>query len=159
MGQEPLAPPSVKGWDGGPTWINTATLLARFNYVNRIVKAAPPQSQPAMAPATMASTATAPTMTSVAPAATNPATLATFAAFTPDDIVRASGGFEVDRVLDTIARDAVQDDVTSDVRRTLEAYLESTGASVPVPLGPENYQEKIRGALALALNLPSNQLN
>jgi len=39
MGQEPLAPPSVKGWDGGPTWINTATLLARFNLVNKIVKA------------------------------------------------------------------------------------------------------------------------
>ena len=42
MGQEPLAPPSVKGWDGGPTWINTGTLLARFNYVNRVVKASPP---------------------------------------------------------------------------------------------------------------------
>jgi uncharacterized protein (DUF1800 family) len=39
MGQEPLAPPSVKGWDGGPTWINTATLLSRFNLVNKMVKA------------------------------------------------------------------------------------------------------------------------
>jgi hypothetical protein len=62
-------------------------------------------------------------------------------------------------VLATIARDAVQDDLTSDVRKTLADYLQSVGASVPVPLGPENYQEKIRGALALALNLPSNQLN
>ena len=44
MGQEPLAPPSVKGWDGGPAWINTATLLARFNYVNRIVRSAPPRA-------------------------------------------------------------------------------------------------------------------
>jgi uncharacterized protein (DUF1800 family) len=160
MGQEPMAPPSVKGWDGGPTWINTATLLARFNYVNRIVKAAPPREVPAAA-AQMAAGAVpmtagaAPMMAVAAPSAS----LATFAAFTPDDIVQQSGGLDVDRVLATIARDAVQDDVTSDVRRTLEAYLQSTGASVPVPLGPENYEEKIRGALALALNLPSNQLN
>ena len=37
MGQEPLLPPSVKGWDGGPSWINTSTLLARFNFVNGLI--------------------------------------------------------------------------------------------------------------------------
>ncbi|MBC7819209.1 MAG: DUF1800 family protein, partial [Planctomycetaceae bacterium] len=31
LGQELFAPPSVKGWDGGPAWLNTATLLARHN--------------------------------------------------------------------------------------------------------------------------------
>ena len=34
MGQDLLDPPSVKGWDGGPAWINTATLLARINFAN-----------------------------------------------------------------------------------------------------------------------------
>jgi hypothetical protein len=38
-------------------------------------------------------------------------------------------------------------------------YLDSKNATLPTPLGPENYQDKIRGALALVLNLPSNQLN
>jgi uncharacterized protein (DUF1800 family) len=155
MGQEPLAPPSVKGWDGGPTWINTATLLARFNYVNRIVKAAPPrpQTETSIAPAAMTSTA----MTSATPA---PApNLAIFPAFTPDDLVQQAGGLNAERVLAAIVGDAVQDDVTGDVRRTLMEYLQSAGASVPTPFGPENYQEKIRGALALTLNLPSNQLN
>ncbi len=146
MGQIPLAPPSVKGWDGGPAWVNTATLLARFNYVNRIVKASPPA-----APAMTAMTATVP------PAA--PVDLGTYAAFTPDDIVRQAGGMDVDRVMSAIARDAVQDDMTSDTRRTMIAFLESKNATLPTPLGPENYQEKIRGALALVLNLPSNQLN
>jgi hypothetical protein len=131
MGQEPLAPPSVKGWDGGPTWINTATLLARFNYVNRIVRAAPPQG-------------TAPP---------------TFPAFTPDTVVQQAGGLAAPGVLATIVSDAVQDDATSDVRRALMDYLQSANATLPTPFGPENYQEKIRGALALALNLPSNQLN
>jgi uncharacterized protein (DUF1800 family) len=31
MGQNILAPPSVKGWDGGRSWINTSTLFARQN--------------------------------------------------------------------------------------------------------------------------------
>jgi hypothetical protein len=31
LGQELFAPPNVKGWDGGLAWINTNTLLARYN--------------------------------------------------------------------------------------------------------------------------------
>ena len=31
MGQDLMQPPSVKGWDGGSSWINTATLFARQN--------------------------------------------------------------------------------------------------------------------------------
>ncbi len=31
MGQNLLAPPSVKGWDGGRSWINTSTLFVRQN--------------------------------------------------------------------------------------------------------------------------------
>ncbi|MGI4787720.1 MAG: DUF1800 domain-containing protein [Janthinobacterium lividum] len=36
MGQDLLAPPTVKGWDGGEAWINTSTLLARINFANAI---------------------------------------------------------------------------------------------------------------------------
>lgn len=31
MGQKLFEPPSVKGWDGGRNWINSATMLARIN--------------------------------------------------------------------------------------------------------------------------------
>ena len=31
LGQALFAPPSVKGWDGGPTWLNAQTLLSRQN--------------------------------------------------------------------------------------------------------------------------------
>jgi uncharacterized protein (DUF1800 family) len=31
MGQTPFAPPSVEGWDGGRSWINTSTLFVRQN--------------------------------------------------------------------------------------------------------------------------------
>jgi len=128
MGQEPINPPSVKGWDGGPAWINTTTMLARFNYVNALMAT------------------TAPTLA-------------------PDAIVRAAGGYDAARVVEVLVSGALQDDVTADARATLTGYLESSGASAagatanPLPFGYENYQEKIRGAVALTLNLPVNQLN
>jgi uncharacterized protein (DUF1800 family) len=34
MGQSLLFPPSVKGWDGGRTWINTSTVFVRQNALN-----------------------------------------------------------------------------------------------------------------------------
>lgn len=50
MGQIPFAPPNVKGWPGqfdGRRWINTATLLARYNFgveMARQAEIAPPAS-------------------------------------------------------------------------------------------------------------------
>jgi hypothetical protein len=164
MGQDVLMPPSVKGWDGGPTWISTATLLARFNFANRIVKASPPKPAPAaaaMSGTTMVATAaTAPAASaSPKPAPAPPPSPDLFAAYVPDTIVAQAGGMDVHRVLETIVGGALQDDLTSDVRSTLLDYLNATSATLPVPFGPENYQERIRGVLALVLNLPSNQLN
>ena len=136
MGQEPLNPPSVKGWDGGPAWINTSTLLARFNFVNGLIAQTAPGKDG------------------------KPAVVAPNAA--PDDFVRRSG-MDAARVAAAIVHGIVQDDVTSDVRATLTAYLNSQTPSAatqnPQPFGPENYQDKIRGALALTLNLPVNQLD
>ncbi|MDQ6827055.1 MAG: DUF1800 domain-containing protein [Candidatus Eremiobacteraeota bacterium] len=125
MGQEILAPPSVKGWEGGPTWINTSTLLARFNAVNAFAQNRKPAEQ----------------------------------LITPVQIVQAAGGMDASRVLQYIASSAVQDDLTSATRRTLMDYLQATHAPNPTPFGPENFEERIRGALALVLNSPSNQLN
>ncbi|HEY1066064.1 MAG TPA: DUF1800 domain-containing protein [Pirellulales bacterium] len=36
LGQRPLFPPNVKGWDGGRTWINSSTLVARANLVQQL---------------------------------------------------------------------------------------------------------------------------
>jgi uncharacterized protein (DUF1800 family) len=136
MGQEPLNPPSVKGWDGGPAWINTSTLLARFNFVNALVAQTAPgkNGQPAV---------TAPN--------TNP------------DAFVGRFGMDAAKVAAALVAGAVQDDVTSDVRATLVGYLNSATPTAamqnPLPFGPENYQDKIRGAVALTLNLPVNQLD
>lgn len=37
MGQDILNPPNVKGWDGGPLWVNTTTLLSRYNFARFIL--------------------------------------------------------------------------------------------------------------------------
>ena len=42
-GQDPLAPPNVKGWDGGVTWITTNTLLTRYNDAQSLVEGTLPQ--------------------------------------------------------------------------------------------------------------------
>jgi uncharacterized protein (DUF1800 family) len=39
MGQNLMSPPNVKGWPGGETWINTTTLLARKQYLDRVIRA------------------------------------------------------------------------------------------------------------------------
>jgi uncharacterized protein (DUF1800 family) len=38
LGQTLFAPPSVKGWDGGRAWLNSATLLARHNLAWRFIQ-------------------------------------------------------------------------------------------------------------------------
>lgn len=38
VGQLPLFPPNVKGWNGGREWINSSTLLGRANLLRRLVE-------------------------------------------------------------------------------------------------------------------------
>jgi len=51
MGQSLFAPPNVKGWPGGETWINSNTLLARKQFLDRLARtddAPPPTAMTAM---------------------------------------------------------------------------------------------------------------
>jgi hypothetical protein len=38
LGQDLFAPPNVKGWDGGLSWITTNTLLARYNEAATLIQ-------------------------------------------------------------------------------------------------------------------------
>jgi uncharacterized protein (DUF1800 family) len=42
LGQDLFAPPNVKGWDGGVTWITTNTLLTRYNDAQSLVEGTAP---------------------------------------------------------------------------------------------------------------------
>ena len=47
LGQMLFAPPSVKGWDGGPTWLNAQTLLFRQNLALTLTSGAESDCDPA----------------------------------------------------------------------------------------------------------------
>lgn len=38
LGQLPMFPPNVKGWDGGRKWLNASTILARANFMDGLSK-------------------------------------------------------------------------------------------------------------------------
>jgi uncharacterized protein (DUF1800 family) len=46
LGQDLFAPPNVKGWDGGVTWITTNTLLTRYNDAEALVEGTLPPVAP-----------------------------------------------------------------------------------------------------------------
>ncbi|MDX2115416.1 MAG: DUF1800 domain-containing protein [Planctomycetota bacterium] len=49
MGQNIFFPPSVKGWDGGRSWINTSTLYIRANIMNFLLTGRMPHGHDALA--------------------------------------------------------------------------------------------------------------
>src|ERR1043165_4076208 len=49
MGQNVFLPPSVKGWDGGRSWVNTSTLYVRQNILAFLLTGKKPQGYDAMA--------------------------------------------------------------------------------------------------------------
>lgn len=49
MGQNLFFPPSVKGWDGGRSWINTSTLFVRMNIANFLLTGRLPRGYDALA--------------------------------------------------------------------------------------------------------------
>jgi uncharacterized protein (DUF1800 family) len=60
MGQALLSPPNVKGWPGGDVWINSTTLLARKQFLDRLVRAAEAPAPAMMAGASGATATTSP---------------------------------------------------------------------------------------------------
>ena len=51
LGQALFQPPNVKGWDGGKTWLNSATLVARHNLAARLIGGRHPQFRNRVRPA------------------------------------------------------------------------------------------------------------
>jgi uncharacterized protein (DUF1800 family) len=63
MGQIPFFPPNVKGWDGGKSWINTATLTFRYKFAHQLVEGLNPQEIGLPKSPAMEMSAPRPTMT------------------------------------------------------------------------------------------------
>jgi uncharacterized protein (DUF1800 family) len=63
MGQVPFFPPNVKGWDGGKSWINTATLTFRYKLAHQLVEGINPQEIGLPKPSMIEMSAPRPTLT------------------------------------------------------------------------------------------------
>jgi uncharacterized protein (DUF1800 family) len=101
QGQELFAPPNVGGWEGGTTWINSATLLQRGNWVADVVWGRPEIGLAAFDPLAWAD------RTGVAPARAGEAFLDLFLQGDPggvaaDDILRGDRGADADGLRATL---------------------------------------------------------
>jgi hypothetical protein len=137
MNQVLMRPPNVAGWPGGATWLNDGTLLSRLNFLNALVSFHAPPKAGAMegpAPATMPMVADA----------------ASWVA----GVTITDPGAVAERVIDMV----LQDDATETQRRSIMIFLQTDSVGNQVELNGENIDEKVRGAVSLAMAAPAYQL-
>ena len=138
MNQLLMHPPNVAGWPGGAQWLNQGTILARLNFLNQLVSFHAPAYGAAAQPVNPMQ---------AMPAIPGPqAWLAGAVATDPGSVA--------ERVLTL----TVQDDATDEQRRAIMRYLQTDSVGNPVELNGENIDEKVRGAMSLAMALPAYQL-
>jgi len=151
MGQIPMQPPNVAGWPGGRLWLNTGAYLARLNYLHQLVMFKPAATDMAMAQ--MSSDAGL-------PPGMDPAVFASPAGHIAPPSVWLAGAAINDpisvgeRVVDTV----VQGDATPQQSQDILNYLGTDGVGNKVSLSVENFEEKARGGVSLAMALPAYQL-
>lgn len=136
MDQVPMRPPNVAGWPGGAQWLNQGTLLARLNFLNQMVSFH--RDANAMQPAAV--------MAAMPPMA-DPMTWIS-------GVAMNDPGAVTERMLSL----SVQDDATEEQRQSIMIYLQTDSVGNPVELNMENIDEKVRGAMSLAMALPAFQL-
>jgi uncharacterized protein (DUF1800 family) len=137
MNQVLMRPPNVAGWPGGAQWLNDGTLLARLNFLNALVSFHAPPKADAMQPAN--------------PASTMP--MATSAAWIAGATITDPGS-----VAESVINLVLQDDATEAQRRSIMLFLQTDSVGNPVELNGENIDEKVRGAMSLAMAAPAYQL-
>lgn len=129
MGQQLFEPPSVAGWSGGRSWINTSTMFVRQNILTFL-------------------------LTGKTPSGYDP--LANIERYDPtvllDDLATVSPGADRDpkRVAAYLLRFALGCEPTPARLRTLDTFVESTGARVNA--------DTVTGMLALITAMPEYQL-
>jgi hypothetical protein len=157
MGQALFAPPNVKGWVGGKSWLNSATILARQNFAQAMVVG----PQPAGKPGTVPPGAPAPV-----PAAPAPPAVAV-AVDTPEPgqpqppagpvgevvaLMRREKAETPAAVIDLIADLLLQGDIDAETRKKLTAFVAQDN-----PQGPA-WDQRVREAAHAVLTLPEYTL-
>lgn len=119
MGQRLFFPPSVAGWPGGQNWLTSGTMIARQNFLTRIIGAQALSASPWLQGLEM----------------------------TPQKVS--------ERLCDAL----LQGDAASASLAELQSYLGGAGSAALARLSVENYDQRLRGAVYLAMATPAYQLN
>ncbi|MBV9718652.1 MAG: DUF1800 domain-containing protein [Candidatus Eremiobacteraeota bacterium] len=119
MGQRLFYPPSVAGWPGGQNWLTSGTMIARQNFLTRLLG-----SQ------TLAASSWLRTVP-----------------------IASKGAAQ------TLAQQILQRDVAPASLLELEGYLAGSGSAALASLSAENYEQRVSGAVYLAMATPAYQLN
>jgi uncharacterized protein (DUF1800 family) len=153
MGQIPMQPPNVAGWPGGALWLNTGAYTSRSNYLNQLVSFKPAAGDSQMSSAMGAQSATSPAGMDSQMFSSPTGHLASPSAWVSG--AQMNDPLSVcERVLDTV----VQGDATLQQQQHILHYIATDGVGNRVTLSGENFEEKVRGAVSLAMTLPSYQL-
>jgi uncharacterized protein (DUF1800 family) len=129
MGQQLFAPPNVKGWEGGKSWFNTATVLARHNFAQSVSQGMGELNQQA---ARMTGHGFLP-------------------AVDPLAIVRRDKIAEPEKVIRLYGEMLFPGDLRDDVARKLTAFVAEAK-------GEFAFEQRTRDALFVLMTLPEYQL-
>jgi uncharacterized protein (DUF1800 family) len=157
MGQVPLRPPNVAGWPGGALWMNQGVFLARLNYLHQLVMFKSPGT--GGDPADTSAAADLPAMKGAGMKGMQ-GMLADPAGQLAEPSTWVAGASVNDprSVAQHVLQTVVQGDATAEQQVNILDFLSSDGVGNHVALTGENFEEKVRGAMSLAMALPSYQL-
>ncbi len=150
MGQPLFAPPNVKGWPRGTSWLNTATLLARDNFAEALATGTLWLGLGAPPAASAASAGTAPKRGAAKPAvpAGLPEEPTPPAAFDPARLLAEEGAADPEAVVAALLELYVPGGVRPEVRAKLVAFV-----ALGNPAGPalaRRVREAVHAVLAMA---------
>ncbi len=157
MGQDLFFPPDVNGWPGGGDWINSNTLLIRYNFANFLMHGVSADEFKTLERKTVDRTQSRREFIE------SERKLATVD-WEPDAHLKSSG--EIRRMLtskdivDYFIREFLQREPSHDLRAALNQLAETDGAGGrrPMSIRDSNFNERARGLVHLIMSSPDYQL-
>jgi hypothetical protein len=137
MGMDLIHPPDVNGWPSGFRWVNTSTLLLRYNFMNYVVNGKPMEDRQGGWGSPHSESA-----------------------YNPMALVEGRSFSTASDVADYFLAYLIQRPLQSDLRNQLVKYLETdrSGGSSTFDLKSRFAPDKMRGLIHLILSSPDYQL-
>ncbi len=165
MGQEPLMPADVSGWKGGLTWVNTSSLLMRYNFANFLVNGVPTADMVGLRTAkqeyiseAVAKVKEKEKATAVSKA--DQVKRSTIAPLAVEKLGDRAALKNSDAVVRHFARVLWDGQAEEESLRQFKQFLDTSESGAPEPFRPEqpNANQKIRGLVHLMMSTPQYQL-